>query len=155
VRTQVSGPQSALPHPPSESSQPKHASTSRPAQSAANGWHIDGLSLSSSTPAATGKGGSAAFRKALRASLQQRPGAARPGPAALRRWSASLQKAAALAPDARIKQQLRVLARYADQLASTPAAKRAAIQPQHRPALAAAAALRGALPQRFGVNLLG
>jgi hypothetical protein len=126
-----------------------------PATSTAKGWHIDGLSLSSSAPAATGKGGSPAFRKALKASLRQRPDSARPGPAELRRWAASLQKAASLAPDARTKQQLRVLAHYANELASTPAAKRASIQPKHRPALDAATALRAAMPRRFGVDLLG
>jgi hypothetical protein len=148
---QTSNGQHSKPQP----SKPQHPSKPQPATPTAKGWHIDGLSLSSSAPAATGKGGSPAFRKALKSSLHQRPDSVRPGPAALRRWAASLQKAASLAPDARTKQQLRVLAQYANELASTPAAKRASIQPKHRPALDAAAALRAAMPRRFGVDLLG
>ena len=126
-----------------------------PSAPVATAWHIDGLTLAKPAPASIGKGGSAAFRKALWASLHQRPDSARPAPAALRRWSASLQNAATLAPDARTKTQLRLLSRYAADLADTAAPRRAALQQQRPGALQAASALRASLPRRFGVDLLG
>jgi hypothetical protein len=119
------------------------------------GWHLDGLALSNAAPKPSGKGGSAAFRKALHASRQARPDGARPSAGALRRWSASLRKAAALAPDGGTKRELSTLARYAAQLAGTPAPARAGLQPQQPGAIAAASDLRATLPRRFGVNLLG
>jgi hypothetical protein len=121
---------------------------------AATGWHIDGLALQNAAPDPTGKGGSAKFRKALRAALSARPDADRPSPAALRQWSTALQKAASLAPDARTKAQLRMLSRYTRELAGTAGPKRTALQATRPGALAAASSLRASLPQRFGVALL-
>jgi hypothetical protein len=137
------------PAPPSPAPQP-----AQPAIPTGTGWHLDGLSLSNVAPQASGKNGSAAFRKALRASLQARPAMADPGAAELGRWSASLQKAATVAPDARTKQQLRTLSRYAAELARTPAPERAALQAKRPGAIHAASVLRAALPGRFGVSLL-
>lgn len=164
VALSLPSPPGAAPHP---SATPAHPPTSaprpeshRPApqlpapQPAATGWHIDGLALANVAPPVTGNGGSPRFRKALRAALAARPHAQRPRPAALRRWSAAIQKAASLAPDRQTKVQLSTLARYASELADTPAPKRAALQAKRPAAVEAASALRTSLPQRFGVRLL-
>lgn len=121
----------------------------------ATGWRTDGLRLVQPSADATGRGGSPAFRKALKATLGQRPTGDRPAPAALRAWSASLAKAAALAPDPRTKEQLRQVSRYAAQLAGTPAAKRAELQQDRPGMIRAAKQLRVSLPKRFGVDVLG
>jgi hypothetical protein len=131
------------------------ASERAPAARSASGWHLDGLVLGSVAPPPSGHGGSPAFRQALRASLRDRPVGARPGTAALRRWSASLKKAAAVAPDAQTRKQLRIIARYAAELSRTPAPERAGLQSKRPGVVDAAAALRVTLPRRFGVSLLG
>lgn len=118
------------------------------------GWHIDGLVLPNAAPPGNGNAGSPRFRKALDAALAARPHGQRPEAAALRRWSATVQKAASLAPDPGTKAQLHTLARYVRKLADTPGPKRAALQAKRPAAIKAASALRSSLPQRFGVRLL-
>jgi hypothetical protein len=99
--------------------------------------------------------GTPAFQRALAASRSARPTGAHPDSRALRRWSRMLRRAAAAAPDPRLQRELRSLARYAQELAETPSAKRADLATRRPQVLAEARALRSELPQRFGVDLLG